>query len=399
MDIGPTIFLSFLCALWVAAFAYLVWARKRLPTLKSVTVAAPERWPMLSIVIPACNEAAHLESALMTLVQQDYPFFEIIVVNDRSTDATGAIIDRLVARQPRLRAVHIKSLPDGWLGKVHALQRGVEIARGEWLLFTDADVYFAPGALRHALAFAMAQDADHLALIPRTLQNGVWLDAAVRAFGLIFLLATRAASVNQPKSRAFVGIGAFNLVKTATFRRTAGFEWLRLEPGDDVGLGLMIKKTGAISRLALAYDELTVRWYDSVPDMFKGLEKNLFGPGSDYHWWLVLPQVAAIWMVIAAPVAALAGGLLLGSLSLWIAGSAALAAHLVFALFYYYEGPAEIPSLLLLPAGLLLISLMMLRAAYQCLRHDGIDWRGTHYPLAQLRAGQRVRFFQMPFKK
>ena len=163
--------------------------------------------------------------------------------------------------------------------------------------------------------------------------------------------------------------------------------------------GFMIKKTGAISRLAFAYDELTVRWYDSVPDMFKGLEKNLFGPGSDYHWWLVLPQVAAIWMVIAAPIAALAGGLLLGSLSLWIAGSAALAAHLVFALFYYYEGPAEIPSLLLLPAGLLLISLMMLRAAYQCLRHDGIDWRGTHYPLAQLRAGQRVRFFQLPFKK
>ena len=399
MDIGPTIFLSFLCALWVAAFAYLVWARKRLPTLKSVTVAAPERWPMLSIVIPACNESAHLESALMTLAQQDYPFFEIIVVNDRSTDATGAIIDRLAARQPRLRAVHIKSLPDGWLGKVHALQRGVEIARGEWLLFTDADIHFAPGTLRHALAFAMAQDADHLTLIPRTPQNGVWLDAAVRAFGLIFLLATRAASVNQPKSRAFVGIGAFNLVKAATFRRTAGFEWLRLEPGDDVGLGLMIKKTGAISRLALAYDELTVRWYDSVPDMFKGLEKNLFGPGSDYHWWLVLPQVAAIWMVIAAPIAALAGGLLLGSLSLWIAGSAALAAHLVFALFYYYEGPAEIPSLLLLPAGLLLISLMMLRAAYQCLRHDGIDWRGTHYPLAQLRAGQRVRFFQLPFKK
>ena len=399
MDIGPTIFLSFLCALWVAAFAYLVWARKRLPTLKSATVAAPGRWPMLSIVIPACNESAHLESALMTLAQQDYPFFEIIVVNDRSTDATGAIIDRLAARQPRLRAVHIKSLPDGWLGKVHALQRGVEIARGEWLLFTDADIHFAPGTLRHALAFAMAQDADHLTLIPRTPQNGVWLDAAVRAFGLIFLLAIRAASVNQPKSRAFVGIGAFNLVKASTFRRTAGFEWLRLEPGDDVGLGLMIKKTGAISRLALAYDELTVRWYDSVPDMFKGLEKNLFGPGSDYHWWLVLPQVAAIWMVIAAPIAALAGGLLLGSLLLWIAGSAALAAHLVFALFYYYEGPAEIPSLLLLPAGLLLISLMMLRAAYECLRHDGIDWRGTHYPLAQLRAGQRVRFFQLPFKK
>ena len=348
MDIGPTIFLSFLCALWVAAFAYLVWARKRLPTLKSVTVAAPERWPMLSIVIPACNESAHLESALMTLAQQDYPFFEIIVVNDRSTDATGAIIDRLAARQPRLRAVHIKSLPDGWLGKVHALQRGVEIARGEWLLFTDADVYFAPGTLRQALAFAMAQDADHLTLIPRTLQNGVWLDAAVRAFGLIFLLATGAVSVNQPKSRAFVGIGAFNLVKAATFRRTAGFEWLRLEPGDDVGLGSMIKKPGPYRASPSLTTNSPSVGMTRCRTCSKAGEKSV-------RPRLRLPLVVGVVagggrldLVLRRRSLALAGGLLLGSVSLWIAASAALVAHMVFALFCYFEGPAD-PEFVVVP--------------------------------------------------
>jgi glycosyltransferase involved in cell wall biosynthesis len=293
----------------------------------------------------------------------------------------------------------VKTLPEGWLGKVYALQRGVELARGEWLLFTDADIHFSQGALRRAIALATQQDTDHLALIPRTIQRGFWLDIAVRAFGLLFFLTTRAASVNRPGSRAFVGIGAFNLVKTQMFRRTAGFEWLRLETGDDVGLGMMIKRAGGTSRLALGYDDLSLRWYDSVPAMFKGLEKNLFGPASHYRWWLMLLQVAMIWALVAAPVVALTRGAVVGSALLWTAGAVAMGMHIVFSLFFFYESRAEIPSLLLFPAGMVLITLMMLRSGFQCIRNNGIDWRGTHYPLQQLRAGQRLKFLKLPFTK
>ena len=386
-----------LCGAWLVAFGYLMWALKRLPFLNRQWAPPLARWPRLSIVIPACNEAAHLDAAVSTLTRQDYPDFEIILVNDRSTDGTAAVIDRLAQAHSRVRAVHLASLPPGWLGKVHALQRGVEMARGDWLLFTDADIHFSRGALRRAIAVAIHQGADHLALIPRTVQSGFWLEVAVRAFGLLFLLTTRAAQVNRPGSNAFVGIGAFNLVKAETFRRTAGFEWLRLETGDDVGLGMMIKQAGGASRLAVAYDELSVCWYESVPAMFKGLEKNLFGAGSHYRWWLMLLQVVKIWALVAAPVAAIVFGGLLGSAPLWIAGGAAIAMHVVFALFYYHENRAEIPSLLLFPAGMLLISLMMLRAGFQCLRNNGIDWRGTHYPLDELRAGQRIKFLKLPF--
>lgn len=397
MDVPLQMFCVALCGAWVLAFGYLMWALKRLPVLNRQLAPPPERWPLLSIVIPACNEAAHLESAATTLTQQDYPDLEIILVNDRSTDATAEVIDRLAKADSRVRAVHVTSLPAGWLGKVHALQRGVEMARGEWLLFTDADIHFSEGALRRAIAIAIRQGADHLALIPRTIQSGFWLAVTVRAFGLLFLLTTRAAGVNRPGSNAFVGIGAFNLVKAEMFRRTAGFEWLRLETGDDVGLGMMIKRAGGASRLAIAYDELSVRWYESVPAMFKGLEKNLFGPGSHYRWWLTLLQVATIWALVAAPVAAAAGAIMLGSALLWIAGAAAIGMHVVFALFYYHEGRAEFASLLLFPAGILLISLMMLRAGFQCLRNNGIDWRGTHYALDELRAGQRIKFLRLPF--
>ncbi|MBM4263053.1 MAG: glycosyltransferase [Deltaproteobacteria bacterium] len=386
------IFLILLCSLWTLAFARLMLLPLYVPALGKQNVAAPESWPFLSIIIPACNEAVHLESAVSTLSQQDYPAFEIILVNDRSTDTTGEIVDRLAAADSRIRPVHIHSLPAGWLGKVHALHQGVQLARGEWFLFTDADVHVAPATLRRALAFAVGQGADHLALVPRMVLHGFWLNVAARAFGLLFVLATHASRVNRSSRRAFVGIGAFNLVKAEAFHRTAGFEWLRLEPGDDVGLGLMIKQAGAVTRLAFALDELRVNWYESLPAMFKGLEKNLFGPGSGYRGWLVALQVLAIWTLLLVPPMALAAGMILGSLLVLTPALLAIGLHWIFALLYS-ESPADMLSALLFPIGVLLFTCMMIRAAYKCIRDDGIDWRGTHYPVEQLRAGQRVKLF------
>src|SRR6185369_5444580 len=102
--------------------------------------------------VPACNEAGTIETALASLLAQDYPGLEIVLVDDRSSDGTGVIIDRLAASDPRISAIHVRDLPIGWLGKVHALQRGLERVRGALVLFTDADIYFAPGSLRRAVS-------------------------------------------------------------------------------------------------------------------------------------------------------------------------------------------------------------------------------------------------------
>src|SRR5262245_56083515 len=185
MIIGLLILIS-LCALWVAGLGYLIISIKRLPVLREQHAPVPDVWPRLSVVIPACDEAANLESAVATLLQQDYPDLEIILVDDRSSDGTGEIIERLAREDPRIRAVHIETLPQGWLGKVHALHRGVEQASGDWLLFTDADVHFGAAILRRAIALVLQQRVDHLALIPRTLQKSFWLELAVNTFGLLF---------------------------------------------------------------------------------------------------------------------------------------------------------------------------------------------------------------------
>jgi glycosyltransferase involved in cell wall biosynthesis len=391
MIIGLLILIS-LCALWVVGLGYLIVSIKRLPVLREQHAPVPDVWPRLSVVIPACDEATSLESAVTTLLQQDYPDLEIILVDDRSTDGTAEIIERLAREDPRIRAVHVETLPQGWLGKVHALHCGVEQASGDWLLFTDADVHFAAGTLRRAVAFVLHQQVDHLTLIPRTIQKSFWLELAVNTFGLLFFITTRAASVNRPDSKAFVGIGAFNLVNARRFHRTAGFEWLRLEPGDDVGLGMMIKQSGGTTRLAFAYEDLSLQWYASVTDMFKGLEKNLFGPGSHYRWRLMLVRVGIIWALVAAPYFSLALGLVYELAPLWIAGAAAISVQLIFPVCFVADRKNKSLILLLFPVGVLLITAMMLRAGYQCLKNGGIDWRGTHYPIDQLRAGQRVKF-------
>jgi cellulose synthase/poly-beta-1,6-N-acetylglucosamine synthase-like glycosyltransferase len=146
--------------LTLAASAYVLLATPQVQKLVSLQVPAPTTWPRLSVVIPALNEVDTLEAALGTLLAETYPDLEIVLVDDRSTDGTGALVDRLAARDPRITPVHITALPEGWLGKVHALHVGTQHARGDWLLYTDADVHFGQGSLRHAVAVAEASSSS-----------------------------------------------------------------------------------------------------------------------------------------------------------------------------------------------------------------------------------------------
>ena len=133
------------CVYWLWMFVGTLRVVRAVPMLAQSDSPPPRTWPKLSIIIPACNEAAALESALCSVLQQDYPELEIILIDDRSSDGTAAIVDRMAAGDPRIVAFHVEQLPVGWLGKVHALALGTEKASGSWLLFTDADVHLAPG--------------------------------------------------------------------------------------------------------------------------------------------------------------------------------------------------------------------------------------------------------------
>ena len=202
---------------WAAALAANLRVAASTPRLGALEPPAPATWPRLSVISPACDEAERVEVSLRSLLRQGYPALEVVAVDDRSTDGTGAIIDRLAAGDDRLTAAHVDALPEGWLGKLNALRRGVEASGGEWLLFADADVEFAPGALERAVAWAEAEGLDYVTAHPEILSAGFAGDTLFSAMGSVY-------------------------------DASPGLAWLRLEVADDIGMGLLIKRAGGADR-------------------------------------------------------------------------------------------------------------------------------------------------------
>lgn len=373
-----------LCALLLLG-AYSTHAAQRLG-MKPATLPEGAEWPTVSIIVPACDEADTLEAAAQTLLAIDYPALELILINDRSTDGTGVIIDRLAAQDSRVVPVHITELPQGWLGKVHAMHVGTGRASGALLLYTDADVHFGPAALRRAVAWMERDQLGHLALIPRLVGRGLAYNATISCFAVLFLAAVKAWRIGKSGSQSYGGVGAFSMVRRSDFETTQGWEWLKMEVGDDVGLGMMmVREAGVASVLGIAADSLRIDWYPNVSALIAGLEKNSFGAMCGYSAWRTTGVALAMLGLTVGP--------LLAALSpfpwLWALSLATGGALVVLALALRVVGQPFLATLLC-PIGLPILALTMARSCITTLRQGGIRWRGQFYPLAELKAGRRV---------
>ena len=375
------------CLSWWFMYGIIIKTIFSLKNLSSFNTVDPDAWPTLNIVIPACNEEEGIEAAVQSLLLQDYPNFKIILVNDRSTDNTGEIINKL-ATDKRVKAIHIDELPEDWLGKVHALSVAVNHVDSEWVLFTDADINYKPGILKKAIAFVLSKEGDHLALMPDVITKNYWLEVIIRTFGLMFLLGTRVDELEDPNTKTVIGLGAFNLVKKSILDQSKGIKWLRMEVVDDVGMGLLIKRAGGKSVFAMAPQLLSVAWYPSVSAMFVGLEKNIFGAAANYQIVRLLLMVGLIWLVIFAPfiILAISTPVWLDILALltllWIP---------VMMIILKVSSGARYSIGFFIPLGQFIFSLMMLWSGFACLLNGGIVWRGTLYPVKKLKKYQRIK--------
>ncbi len=346
-------------------------------------------WPRVSMIVPACNEADTLEAATRAKLSSDYPNLELVLIDDRSTDGTSEIVDRIAANDPRVRAVHISELPPGWLGKVHALSRGCEGATGEWLLFCDADVHIDSDFLRRVMAESLRRDLEFVTLLPRILSSSFALDVALATFTRILVASGRLWLVADPRSRVAVGGGVFNLVERRALDRTRGLEWLRLEIADDVALGQMLKRSGARSAVFDGTRGVHLHFYRSLGEMMRGLEKNayaVFGGLRPLQLALMLSLMVSLELF---PVVALA----LPSTTARVAGAAMLATTALSQALVARAGRRGIGTALVPALGPLLLSWFGLRSAVLAHLRGGIVWRGTHYSLAELRAGRRFEVF------
>jgi len=376
------------CVAFVSGYVFILKQLYAAPHIHEVNAPVPDRFPSLTVLVPACNEAQKIEPALRSLLRQDYPDLEVVAINDRSDDGTGNIIDRLSQEFDRLRTVHIDHLPDNWLGKTHALKVGYEHADGKWILLTDADVCYETGALRSLLAVALHEGLDQMSCFPAVQTNGFLHEVAFDGWIAAAVGAQNLAGVRDPESDEYFALGAFNLLRRQVFDQTEGFSWLRMEIADDMGTAKMMHDHGARQGFYFAFADLSLEWYGSFTAMMDGLEKNGVAVLAHYNYlrgfaipllWAILffgPIVGLFFAV--AGVQILSAGTLLAS----IPANVLAARRLDRSPFPFCFSTIGI--------GFPMYALV--RSTYACAKRGGVAWRGTTYPVEKLREFQRVKF-------
>jgi glycosyltransferase involved in cell wall biosynthesis len=358
---------------------------------------SPSGNPRVSIIVPARDEEEAIEQALNSLLALDYDNYEVIAVNDRSTDRTGEIMERVsrnchVSQKERdmghltsavkLTVIHHDELPAGWLGKTHAMWTAANQATGEWLLFTDADVLFKPDSVRRALAYAVAEPADHLVLFPRMIMKRPGEYMMIAFFQTMFMFGHRPWKVADPATDDHIGVGAFNLVRRRVYDAVGTYEALRMEVLDDMKLGKVVKNAGFAQRNVFGGDLISIRWAHGAFGVVNNLTKNFFAVLS-FQWWRTVISAIGLAFLNFGPF-----------LGLWLAHgwqripyAVALGSMLLIYIGISWRSSVPAYYILLHPLSTTLFIYTLLRSMFLTLRNDGIVWRGTKYPLDELRKG------------
>ncbi len=369
---------------------------------------SPSGNPRVSIIVPARNEEASIEQALRALLALDYANYEVIAVNDRSTDRTGEIMERVsqnlhfsqnqgevghpnphaskivkgVPPEVQLHVIHHTELPPGWLGKTHAMWTAANEATGDWLLFTDADVMFKSDSLRRALAYAEAEPADHVVLFPRMIMKRPGEYMMIAFFQTMFMFGHRPWKVADPSTDDHMGVGAFNLVRRRVYDAVGTYEALRMEVLDDMKLGKVVKRAGFAQRNVFGSDLISIRWGHGAFGIVNNLTKNFFAVLS-FQSWRTLLSAFGLAFINLGPF-----------LGIWLAhGWArlpfAVALGSIFVIYIGMSWRSSVPPyyVLLHPVSTAMFIYTLLRSMLLTLWNDGIVWRGTKYPLEELRKG------------
>jgi glycosyltransferase involved in cell wall biosynthesis len=355
--------------------------------------------PSLSVVMTVRDEEETIEAAARSFLRQRYPGLEVVVVDDRSSDATGSILDRLAADPAlpadRLTVVKVRDLPPGWLGKTNACHTGARRARGEWILFTDGDVSLGDDdLLARVLAFARRERFDHVAVVPDLRPMNPLHAGVVSCFGQMFAVGCRAYEMDRDRPRGGGGVGAFNLMTRRAYDRVGGHTLLRMDVVDDFKLGRLLKESGARQRMFNGLGLVLCPWHRGALQVVRGLEKNMFAA-----FEFSLPLVVALSLVgLVLTLGPFLIGLVVqagrqpGLSPLVVAGWIPFACQVGFILQAYREasrnfGQHPLVMTLLYPVSYLLLWAAIWNSTAATLRHGGVNWRGTFYPLSALRRG------------
>ncbi len=386
---------------WLTA---LLWLGSMFLTLRGVKRQKPlaplkQEWsesgatPLVSILVPARNEERRvLERSIQSMLAQDYPSFEVIAVNDRSSDRTSEILHSLARCDSRLRVIDGRELPAGWLGKPHALQQALEAARADWILATDADMLFARGAVRTAMEHALAGDYDAVTLVPYIECLSFWERVFMPTFGWFMLMAMPMERVNDPRRAEAVGIGGFFFMKRTSLESVGGYSAVRADVAEDLRMATLLKGSGARLRIDYAPELARTRMQTNLQEIWEGFTKNLFA-GAKFSLPFAVFSSVAVFLYAVAP------ALLWTFCLLMIASGSGVEWTRLFvpafvvwlvqvATFAVITRNWGIPFVyaLTVPLGHALFILILLNSAFKIAAGRGVTWKGrTLYDRAGVR--------------
>ena len=339
---------------------------------------------LVSVLIPARDEEATIGRCLRSVLSQDHPRIEVIVLDDRSTDGTGSVVDEIAAQDARVQRIEGSPLPEGWKGKCHALHQAADRAKGAWLLMVDADVELAPGALTAALGAATALDAEMISWFARQRVVTVW-ERVLQPFILDFILThSDPRRVNDPAREDCIANGQFLMVRSDVYREVGGHEPVRDSIVEDMAFSRLVKSTGFRYRLLDGVDVMWTRMYTSLGDIWRGWTKNFY---AGLHGRRSVVAAALLYLLFTGilPFVLLAvatAHAYSGTPSLLFL---ALSAASVIALFAYRlaiigrSAPPSVLGVVLHPLAALVLGAIIVESTYRAATGRPVRWKGRDY--------------------
>jgi len=377
-----TTLLGLAALLWVIEAIVLARGVPLIPSLTDAEPAADADCPPISILFAGRNEAEKMPGALQTMLALDYPHYEVIAVDDRSEDATAAILTSAARNDARLRLLRVDTLPPGWLGKPHALEQAYKKSSGEWIVFTDADVHFAPDVLRRAITLANGRNWAHLTLLSGAKMFTIGEKMLMTFFGMAFMIGTRPWEASNPQSRGYSGVGAFQMIRRNAYETMGTHRRLAMEVVDDMKLGKLAKQAGVRSGVARAGNSLSVHWHAGLANTVRGTTKNFFAT-TGYRLPVAIVQIICVLWLCVFPF--VAWPFVHGWARLFAFAALGLPVLATAAVSLRLKAPAWYA--LTFPFGALVFAWMLARSTIVTLWQRGVVWRGTFYSLEDLKRG------------
>jgi chlorobactene glucosyltransferase len=358
----------------------------------------PQNPPLVSAILPAKDEEAYLAPCLRSICGQTYPNLEILVVDDRSTDRTALIALEIAATDARVRVIKIDELPPGWTGKTHALDYASHLARGEWLLFVDADTIHSPDSLGIMMEYSRAENSVLASLLPELRCESFWERVMQPIAAITLMQSFPLHEVNNNRSKLAFANGQYILIERTAYTAAGGHQAVRDRFVEDIALAQRVKDKGYPIRVALARGIVSCRMYASFAQLVKGWSRIFYDALVRNPWRLTAKLLDPIVFCQLGHLALAAGLVLLtrGGGAFAVSLLAMSIAHHVFMYLVFrrvYRASVERESFALwYSIANLVVDLILIRAIGMCLTGN-VTWRGTSYavkaPGIELEAGRQ----------